>query len=267
MERLPWRGTREWTLEERFERIAAAGFDGVSIDGDHPRLEEAVSLAAAHGLGWYASLILGSVEAFADSLEIVVPLRPAAINLQPAFLPATLEEAVPVFREWVTLAAAADLPLRVETHRDRATMDLPFTLALLDELPQLELTADLSHYVVARDWPMPARREDQAQIARILDRTSAFHGRVAASGQVQIALAFPQSQPWLELFLKWWDDGLRRWRARGEPGGTLIFTVELGPPPYAITGPDGEELSDRWQEATTLRELVHERWSRIEAGG
>jgi hypothetical protein len=39
----------------------------------------------------------------------------------------------------------------------------------------------------------------------------------------------------------------------------LIFTTELGPRPYAIRGADGEELSDRWEEALRTTELVRER--------
>src|SRR5581483_297819 len=126
----------------------------------------------------------------------------------------------------------------------RATTDLLLTLALLDAFPEMELTADLSHYLVARELSWPVREEDQRLIERVLDRAAALHGRVASREQVQISIDFPQNAGWLELFLGWWEEGLRRWRSRGRPGGTLIFTTELGPPWYAITGPDGEELSD-----------------------
>ena len=40
----------------------------------------------------------------------------------------------------------------------------------------------------------------------------------------------------------------------------MTFTVELGPPPYAITGADGLELSYRWEDALVLKDLVRRRW-------
>jgi hypothetical protein len=32
-----------------------------------------------------------------------------------------------------------------------------------------------------------------------------------------------------------------------------------------MTGPDGYELSDRWQEAQTMKDMVRTLWQRIEA--
>jgi hypothetical protein len=34
----------------------------------------------------------------------------------------------------------------------------------------------------------------------------------------------------------------------------------LGPPPYAITGADGYELSDRWAEAQVMLRQVRALW-------
>jgi hypothetical protein len=37
----------------------------------------------------------------------------------------------------------------------------------------------------------------------------------------------------------------------------------LGPPPYAITGPDGAELSDRWEDALKMKAMIQALWQRI----
>jgi len=44
----------------------------------------------------------------------------------------------------------------------------------------------------------------------------------------------------------------------------LTFLCELGPREYAMTGRDGYELSDRWEEAQLLMGRVRELWARLE---
>ena len=263
MEELPWRQDREWSLEEQIDHIAEAGFDGIALDDDHPRLAAAVQLAADRGLGWCASVFPSTSGELQRSLDTVVPLGPTYINLQPDVRPQTVDETVPILVEWLTLAADCPCPVSVETHRDRATTDLFVTLQLLEAIPALSLTADLSHFVVGREFPWPLRPVDHEQIERILDRSSFFHGRVASREQVQISIAFPQNAPWVGLFLDWWDEGFRRWRSRSSAGDVCVFTVELGPPWYAITGADGHELCDRWTEAVRLKDVVRSRWEAI----
>ena len=142
------------------------------------------------------------------------------------------------------------------------TTDLRYTLKLIDAIPGMKLVADLSHYVVGQEFSWPIDEDDEAMIQRILARSYGFHGRVASREQVQIQIGFPQHKQWLDLFLRWWEDGFRMRAEEGELD-ELIFVPELGPSGYAITGADGEELSDRWEEAIQLKDSVREIWSRV----
>jgi hypothetical protein len=131
----------------------------------------------------------------------------------------------------------------------------------------MRLTADLSHAVVGREFRWPVSEEDHELIGRILERAWAFHGRVASREQVQIQISYPHHRQWLDLFLGWWEQGFRSWCDRAPDDAELTFTTELGPPDwYAISGPDGDEMSDRWQEALQLKDEVTRVWERV-AGG
>jgi hypothetical protein len=113
----------------------------------------------------------------------------------------------------------------------------------------------------------PITSIDQSYIDQILERSDCFQGRVANREQVQIQIEFPQHQNWVSIFRGWWKHGMRQWRERHADDATLIFLCELGPPPYAITGMDQRELSDRWQEALIIRAWVEEIWQELEQEG
>ena len=61
------------------------------------------------------------------------------------------------------------------------------------------------------------------------------------------------------------DAGTRSWRRRAPPDATFTFLCELGPKEYAITGANGYELSDRWQEANMMKDMVRDMWNRLPA--
>ena len=97
-------------------------------------------------------------------------------------------------------------------------------------------------------------------VSRILARSDSFQGRVASRQQIQLQLDFPQHRKWVELFQGWWREGLAGWRARHDDGN-CVFLCELGPPEYAMTGPDGREMSSRWDEALTIRRWALDAWA------
>jgi len=256
----------EWPLERQLEMIRDAGYDGAGVRFIDPAFAtEVTSFLRAHGMVWQAQCYPTCVDDLKPVLELVARLGADHVNLQPNVRPYRLQECIPYLEGWRRLADEAGVAVHVETHRDRMTTDLFFTLQLLDCFPDLRLTADVSHYLVGREFAWPVDDINHALIHRILDNSWGIHGRIASREQVQISLGFPQHQDWVDLFMGWWEYAIRSWRRRAGVDATLTFLCELGPPPYAITGPDGAELSDRWQDALAMKDMIRRLWDRIAA--
>ena len=80
---------------------------------------------------------------------------------------------------------------------------------------------------------------------------------------MQIEISFPVHRPLVELFMGWWRYGFTSWQRRAGPDDSLVFVCELGPKPYAIIGRDGNDLSDRWQDALLLRDIAKGLWAEV----
>jgi len=256
--------TPEASLTEKFDRVCAAGFDGMAIDLGALTLGEAEA-TVPH---FERTGLLGGLTAFPQSVEDLRPALALAHRIGAPFvvvigqdMPVKLEDMIPRIEGWLEVAADADMPIQFETHRNCITNDLYTTVQLLEAVPAMRLAADLSHYVVDREMPCPPTPALQALVSRVLARSDSFQGRVAARGQIQIALDFPRNAKWVALFREWWREGFVSWRARHAGSeAALVFLSELGPPDYAITDRDGRELSDRWNEALQLAEWARETW-------
>jgi hypothetical protein len=174
-------------------------------------------------------------------------------------MPLSVDGMIPVIRRWIEMADKLGMPIQFETHRNCITNDLYATLCLLDAVPEMRLCADLSHFVVDREFKLPLDARDAGLIQRIIARSDSFQGRVASRQQIQLQLDFPQHQKWVDLFRQWWRDGLVSWRQRNSDGD-CIFLCELGPPEYAMTDANGCELSNRWDEALQIKRWVTDIW-------
>ena len=257
----------EWSDDEKLEMIRDAGFDGISLAffGVNDESRKVVDFIKAHDMSWQAVVFPKGLDDLKPVLDGVEEIGAADhVDVQPDVRPDSVHECIPYLERWRRDADSNSVPVYFETHRDRMTTDLFFTLQLLDCFPDLKLVGDLSHFVVGREFAWPISEENHALMHRIIDNCWAFHGRVASREQVQIQIGFPHHKEWLDLFLDWWEYGFAGWRTRAERDAILTFTCELGPREYAISGADGYELSDRWQEAQTLKDMIREVWRRIE---
>ena len=250
----------EMALPEQMRKIAAAGFDGIDIVyGDYAENELAV-LLSQHGLACTVTGFPKSVEGLRPSLELAVNLEARHLNIIGQVYPFSVDEGAKYIRGWLDMCDRAGMPVTVETHRDCITTDMLYCLQLLDAVPQMNLCADLSHYVVGREFGWPISDQVHSQVEAILDRSSSFQGRIASREQIQLQISFAQRAEWFDLFAEWWAYGFKSWKARSDEDAVLNFLCELGPREYAMTGADGEELSDRWQEALNIRDRVLQIW-------
>lgn len=255
----------ERSAEESFAMVAEAGFDGMAIDLGASDIDTAYAtlpLFEQYGLECMINAFPKSLDGLTPVLRMAEDFDARVVNIIGQVMPFTVSEAAEVVRAWMVEAEQAGVPIQFETHRNCITNDLFFTLQLMDALPDMPICADLSHYVVDREFSYPLSDADQALVHRILKRADSFQGRVASREQIQLQLDFHQHQKWVGLFRDWWRAGFGYWRERAAEDDTLLFLCELGPPEYAITGRDGFELSDRWEESLTLRAWALDIWGR-----
>lgn len=242
-------------------RIAAAGFDGIGALLDSRETTRDVAAAARdHGLIVEGLILPATVDEAKPVVEWCSEFGIHHLNVQANARPRRLTDAIAFLEDLQRLAEGVDVPVNIETHRGRVTNDLLAMLDLLDAIPDLRLTADLSHYVVGREIELPVAAETDARIRAILANAEAYHGRVASSGQVQLPLGFEHARPWIEQFKRWWRHGFADWRRRSHSEAELTFVCELGPQPYAIAGADGRDLTDRWEESLMLRDIARDCW-------
>jgi hypothetical protein len=259
-------GLSERSMEECFAMVAEAGFAGMGMDlslADIAVAKEAKPLFKKYKLGCLFNAFPTSVEGFQTMLDMANEFDCRFLNVIGQVMPIDVQGMIPVVRRWVQMAEASKMPILFETHRHGITNDLYTTLQLLDAVPEMQLCADLSHFLIDREFSFPPSERDHELVRRILARSLSFQGRVASNEQIQVQISFPQHQKWYDLFAQWWEQGFRSWRARSGPDDCLNFMCELGPTEYAITNAQGMELSDRWEEALAIRERVLGIWGAL----
>ena len=248
--------------DEVCEMVSSAGYDGMAIDlgaGDVAQAHEVRPHMERHGLTPLIVAFPKTVESLRETLVMAKDFGSPFVDVIGQVMPLSVDGMIPVVREWIEMADQIGIPIQFESHRNCITNDLYSTLCLLDAVPEMRMCADLSHYVVDREFWFPISERDLGLISRVLQRSDSFQGRVASRQQIQLQLDFPQHQKWVKLFKNWWCEGLKDWRQRSS--GDCIFLCELGPPEYAMTGPDGIEMSNRWEEGLQIKSWVERIWN------
>jgi sugar phosphate isomerase/epimerase len=194
-----------------------------------------------------------------SEIERLRPLSPVLINAHSGEDTWTIDEMHDYFDGAERLQQRLDVPLAHETHRGRCLFHPTVTRLVLDAHPEIQIVADLSHWVCVCERLL---EDQQAAIDLAAERTVYVHARTGYSQAPQV------SDPRSDLvsaeraaFESWWQAIYRSMRRRGI--AEFRFCPEYGPPPYLPVLPfTGMPVADlpaicNWQ-AERLRELVRE---------
>ncbi|MGI4789971.1 MAG: sugar phosphate isomerase/epimerase family protein [Janthinobacterium lividum] len=261
---LPMNAPEEWTLMEKFERVKDAGFEAVECWLDESNEQRHKDALNAAGL----RLALGhhpfTLEDTRGIVEMARRLNADFLFAQPLTPYTPLPEAAAFLRGATAVAHDHGLPFFVETHRGNIPESLNQALALIELMPEVRFTGDLSHFVLTGEfygWP------DEKAIDRmdpILQRISHLHGRISNGEQVQVDVGDGTGET-AQFFVRLWARAMSHWRKDAGPGDVFPFASELGPPRYAITLPDGREFSDRWEQSLVMKHLAEQAWELSES--
>jgi sugar phosphate isomerase/epimerase len=254
-------GGGQWSLIERLDKIAGAGFGG--IESNCKTEQEADELA---GLLDDRKLALGYI-AHAPTVDDLLPHIEFAHRARAEYLTIQVKgslkaspEIADLLKEMYAIVNDAGLPLFIETHRDTVTQDLRRTNKVIKRLKKIRFTGDFSHYVVAGSLGYPWSEEIWENFRPIAERCSCWHGRIGFGQQVQNDIG-DGSGELSQQFRKLWAMGMTGWMKQAVPGDILPFTCELGPIYYSIPDLSGKEISNRWQQALVIRQLANEAWA------
>jgi len=250
------------SLEARFEKIKAGGFDGVELDVP---LDEETSRQARTALDRLGLAVVAQqwrshgrdVAQHKASFEAqylrALLLKPLYLNSHTGCDHFKFEQNLELFDHTSDLAARHGLPVYHETHRSRAFFSAPSTMAFLDARPNLRLTADFSHWCCVHESLL----EDQPErIAKAAAHSYAIHARVGHTQGPQITdPRDPVWKPNLDAHLAWWNQIVAARRAEGCE--ILPVCPEFGPAPYMTHLPHTHEpIADLWEINCHMRDWL-----------
>lgn len=243
-----------WGLEDRPEQyadalagVAAAGYDAVACPvqalPDAARFAEAL---AESGLEYVPQIFTAGrtvaehVDVLRTALESATAFSPRHAICQAGRDGWPTDDALAFFGDALKVEQELGVPCAHETHRARILYSPWVSRPILEELPDLRVACDLSHWVCVTER---AQLPD-ALVDLLASRALHIDARVGYEEGPQVPdPRAPRYAGYLETFERWWQ---AIWDERTGAGQeALSIAPEFGPPPYQPVDPwTGNPLAD-----------------------
>jgi len=244
-------------------RVAADGFDGTEmflpLIADEPR--RVLGLHEEYGLIRPVIDIVTEgitpdehLASFDSAVRKAVEFEPRLINSHTGRDIFPFVENVRLFQHGVAVSEDIGVPIVHETHRFRPTYSAIETKRYLDAVAEMQLTADLSHWMVVHESDLS---DQPGNVEAALKRSRHIHARVGFEEGPQVD--DPRDDHWstqVSRHLGLWQRILDYCRA--DAVEAISITPEFGPPPYAMTLPGSRDpIADIWEINVYMKDLVN----------
>jgi len=249
------------SLQQACIEAQQAGFDGIEGPAPHSPIEKAdfAQNLADSELTYIAEICTGgsyvpergaTPAMHLDDLEKKVihakTLKPLFINVMAGCDAWPLQTQVDFFQAAHRIGEKHKVVLSFETHRSRSTFNPWITEAIIQQLPDLRLTADISHWIVVTERLLQDD-DDWQTLLTIAAQVHHVHGRVGYPQGPQVPHpAAPEYRDCLTFHQHFWE---AVWCSQQQRHYALsTMTPEFGPDRYLHTLPFTDQpVADLWQ--------------------
>lgn len=148
------------------------------------------------------------------------------------------------------------IPVYHETHRGRMMYAANITKRFIENIPELRLTFDVSHWCNVHESLL----DDQQETVNLaLERTDHIHSRIGHAEGPQVN--DPRAPEWenaLKAHIAWWDKVVARKKKQGE---VMTILTEFGPADYLPVLPyTRQPVADQWAINVHMMHLLRKRY-------
>ncbi|CBF82517.1 hypothetical protein AN9115.2 [Aspergillus nidulans FGSC A4] len=177
-------------------------------------------------------------EFFRSQLRLASILKPVRVNAQSGADHFSWDDSVAFYKKALQVEKEEGFDGRVchETHRNRSLFNPYAADYILQKVPELTITADISHWVVVCERLLDRNEEDQDILKRVIPHVGHIHTRMGTTQASQCPE--PLNQAFAEeraFFEKFWLDIVKH-KQQTDSNGRLTFVPEYGPFPYHPIG-------------------------------
>lgn len=263
----PLWGSETIPFRKFIDRVRGAGFHGVEMsfsEEDPVSRDEKTAALKAAGLKLIAQHWETENPApeehlaeYTRRIRFLAGANPEFINSQTGRDFFDFKDNLRILAAAAGIAEETGIPIVHETHRGKLTFAAHVTAEFLDELPQMRLTLDVSHWFCVHERFLT---DQPRSLTAAISRTHHIHARIGHTQGSQVTdFRMPEWKISLEAHLNIWERILIL--AKSEGRERLTVTPEFGPEPYMLNAPGTDiPLADQWTMNVEMMKLLKEHW-------